>query len=83
MKYIFSSAFLLLVAIAFAQNNDGKKDTNTYEFGERFFDARIGRSMSVDPKQLKENSPYQFAASTKTKQVAYKPKKKNKTSKNK
>lgn len=78
MKTLFTSAFLCLAVTAFAQ--DTKKDTvktGSYEdFGARIYDARIGRAMSVDPKQSKENNPYQFADTTKTKQVADKPKKK-------
>ncbi|MFZ4771899.1 MAG: hypothetical protein ACOYLO_17085 [Ferruginibacter sp.] len=75
MKNIFTSAFLFLAVTAFAQ--DTKKDTTTtLDYGARIYDARIGRSMSVDPKQSKENNPYQFADTTKTKQVADKPKKK-------
>ena len=75
MKNIFTSACLFLTISAFAQDN--KKDTTTtLDYGMRIYDARIGRYMSVDPKQLKENSPYQFADTTQTKQVAHKPKKK-------
>lgn len=75
MKNIFTSAFLFLAVTAFAQ--DTKKDTTTtLDYGARIYDARIGRYMSVDPKQSKENNPYQFADTTKTKQVADKPKKK-------
>ena len=61
--------------LSFAQ--DTKKDTaQLYDYGARIYDARIGRYMSVDQKQLKENNPYQFADNIKTKQVADKPKKK-------
>lgn len=74
MKNIFTSILLCLAFTAFAQDN--KKDTTALDYGARIYDARIGRSMSVDPKQAKENNPYQFADSTKTKQVADKPKKK-------
>ena len=73
MKNIFTSAFLFLAVTAFAQDN--KKDTTALDYGARIYDARIGRSMSVDPKQSKENNPYQFADTTNTKQVADKPKK--------
>jgi tetratricopeptide (TPR) repeat protein len=63
MKNIFTSAFLLLAVTAFAQ--DTKKDTTQlYDFGARIYDSRIGRSMSVGPKQVKENNPYKFADTT-------------------
>lgn len=85
MKIIFTSAFLFLAVTAFAKDN--KKDTTASDYGFRTYDARIGRYMSIDPKQSIENNPYQFADTTKTKQVADKPKKiithKNNTSKNK
>ena len=62
MKNIFTSILLCLAVTAFAQ--DTKKDTvktGSYEdFGARIYDARIGRSMSVDPK-ASQNSPYNFA----------------------
>ena len=78
MKNIFTSAFFFLAVTAFAQ--DTKKDTvktGSYEdFGARIYDARIGRSMSVDPTQTKENDPYQFADTTKSKQPINEPKKK-------
>jgi RHS repeat-associated protein len=81
MKHILTSAFLLLAVTAFAQ--DTKKDTTTSDHGFRTYDARIGRYMSVDPKDS-QNNPYQFADTTQTKQ-ADKPKKvithTNKTSK--
>jgi len=67
MKTLFTSAFLLLTVSAFAQ--DTKKDTvktgNHEDFGARIYDTRIRSYMSVDPKQSKENSPYQFADTTK------------------
>ena len=56
----------------------GTFKTSSYEdCGMRIYDARILRYMSVDPKQSKENSPYKFAATTATKHIADKPKKKN------
>jgi hypothetical protein len=36
----------------------------------------MGRFISVDPKQSKENNPYEFVDSTTAKQVTDKPKKK-------
>jgi RHS repeat-associated protein len=61
MKTLFTSAFLFLAVSAFAQNT--KKDTTQlYDYGARIYDSRIGRYMSVDPQQPKENNnPYQFA----------------------
>lgn len=75
MKTIFTSALLCFAVSAFAQ--DTKKDTaQLYDYGARIYDARIGRPMSVDPKQSKENNPYQFADTTNIKQPANEPKKK-------
>ena len=80
MKNIFTSTFLLLAVTAFAQ--DTKKDTTTtLDYGARIYDARIGRSMSVDPNQSKENNPYQFADTIATKQPPNEPKKKKSASK--
>jgi len=63
MKNIFTSALLFLSVSAFAQ--DTKKDTAaTNDYGARIYDARIGRYMSVDPKQSEENNPYKFADTT-------------------
>ncbi len=75
MGTIFTPALICLATTTFAQEN--KNDiVQLYDYGARIYDARILRYMSTDPKQPIENSPYQFADTTKTKQVANKPKKK-------
>jgi hypothetical protein len=61
MKNIFTSTFLFLAVTAFAQ--DTKKDSTALDYGARIYDARIGRSMSVDPKSS-QNNPYDFAQTT-------------------
>ncbi len=74
MKNIFNSAFLLLAITAFAQNTK-KDNTTALDYGARIYNTRIARYMSFDPK-TSQNNPYQFADTTKAKQVADKPKKK-------
>jgi RHS repeat-associated protein len=74
MKNTLTAALLLFAGAAFAQSNDTKKDTANYGYGERLYDARIGRYMSVDPNN-KQTNPYQFADTAKTKQVANRTKK--------
>lgn len=59
MKNIITSAFICLALSACAQ--DTKKDTASSDYEVRAYDAGIGHYMSVDPKQAKENNPYQFA----------------------
>jgi hypothetical protein len=69
MKNIFTTVLFCLAMNALAQNNVTKKDTATYEFGERIFDARIGRYMSVDPKAT---HTYALADSAATKPKVHK-----------
>lgn len=82
MKNILTSAFLFLAVTAFAQ--DTKKESGSiYDYGERIYDTRTSRSMSVDPKASQQNSPYKFAENnpvvadtTTTSQTVIEPKKK-------
>ncbi|MBA3900120.1 MAG: hypothetical protein H0X62_07915 [Bacteroidetes bacterium] len=63
MKNILTSAFISLAVSAFAQ--DTKKDTaQLHDCSARIYDARIGRYMSIDSQQSKENNPYQFMQNT-------------------
>jgi hypothetical protein len=47
MKNIFTIVFILYSIYSSAQ--DSKKDTNSYNFGKRIYDTRIGRYMSAEP----------------------------------
>lgn len=58
MKNILAFIFLCLAVSAFAQDN--KKDTASFDYGARVYDARISRAMSVDPKATQGNNPYNF-----------------------
>ncbi|WP_179091330.1 RHS repeat domain-containing protein [[Flexibacter] sp. ATCC 35208] len=44
-------------------DNEVKGEGNQVDFGERMYDSRIGRFLSIDPlvKQYPDNSPYLFA----------------------
>jgi RHS repeat-associated protein len=46
------------------KDNEIKGDGNSYDFGERIYDPRLGRFLSVDPltKKYAALSPYQFAS---------------------
>jgi RHS repeat-associated protein len=44
-------------------DNEVKGDGNQVDFGERIYDSRLGRFLSIDPlaRKLPWNSPYDFA----------------------
>lgn len=54
MKKLFFITSLCFSCGAFAQ------DSTAVDYGMRIYDARIGHSISVDPKASPQNNPYQF-----------------------
>jgi len=47
-------------------DNEIKGSGNSYDFGARIYDSRVGRFLSIDPmfKDFPDNSPYCFAANS-------------------
>jgi RHS repeat-associated protein len=48
------------------KDNDFKGEGNSYDYGARFYDPRVGRFLSLDPmaKKYPMLSPYQFASNS-------------------
>jgi RHS repeat-associated protein len=48
------------------KDDEIKGSGNSYDFGARLYDSRVGRWLSVDPLEMKYNdmTPYQFAGNT-------------------
>lgn len=86
MKILFFFIFLTFTYASNAQDTN-KDNYKLYNSKTMVYDAHIGKHLNIEPNAKPQKNPYKFAdkkavvIDTKTKQLVYKPKKKESTKK--